>query len=35
MIVKKAMKEAKKEIPVERVVINARGEILTKERLAA
>lgn len=35
MILKKAMEEAKKEIPVELVVISARGEVLKKERLAA
>jgi Fe-S-cluster-containing hydrogenase component 2 len=34
MILKKAMKEAAKEIPMERVVISARGEVLKKERLA-
>jgi Pyruvate/2-oxoacid:ferredoxin oxidoreductase delta subunit len=35
MIVKKAMKEAKKEIPLELVVISARGEVMKKEQLAA
>ena len=35
MILKKAMEEAKKEIPVELVVISARGEVLKKERWAA
>ena len=35
MILKKAMGEAKKEIPVELVVISARGEVLKKERMAA
>jgi hypothetical protein len=35
MILKQAMKEAGKEIPVERVVISARGEVLKKERLVA
>jgi Pyruvate/2-oxoacid:ferredoxin oxidoreductase delta subunit len=35
MILKKAMEEAKKEIPVELVVISARGEVLKKQKLAA
>jgi NAD-dependent dihydropyrimidine dehydrogenase PreA subunit len=35
MILKHAMKEAGKEIPMERVVISARGEVLKKERLVA
>jgi len=35
MILKQAMEEAGKEIPMERVVISARGEVLKKERLAA
>jgi Pyruvate/2-oxoacid:ferredoxin oxidoreductase delta subunit len=35
MILNKAMEEAKKEIPVELVVISARGEVLKKERMAA
>ena len=34
IILKKAMEGAKKEIPVELVVISARGEVLKKERLA-
>ena len=35
MIVKQAIKEAGKEIPMELVVISARGEVLKKERLVA
>jgi Fe-S-cluster-containing hydrogenase component 2 len=35
MILKQAMEEAGKEIPLEQVVISARGEVLKKERLAA
>ncbi len=35
MILKKAMKEARREMPMEMVVISARGEILKKERWAA
>lgn len=35
MILKKAMKEAGKEVPIEMVVISARGEVLKKERWAA
>lgn len=35
VIIKNAMEEAKKEIPVELVVISARGEVLKKEKLAA
>jgi Pyruvate/2-oxoacid:ferredoxin oxidoreductase delta subunit len=34
VILKKAMKKAKKQIPVELVVISARGEVLKKERLS-
>ena len=34
-ILRKAMEKAKKEIPVELVVISARGEVLKKERMAA
>jgi NAD-dependent dihydropyrimidine dehydrogenase PreA subunit len=35
MILKQAMKETGKEIPMEQVVISARGEVLKKEKLAA
>lgn len=35
MIVKQAIKEAGEEIPLEQIVISARGEVLKKERLAA
>jgi len=35
VIVEKAMERASKKIPMEKVVISERGEVLRKERLAA